>query len=57
MMTGVDTGWLTFLALLFTGARLLYLVFYLADIHLLRSLTWMVGFGASIALMLLPLFQ
>ena len=57
IMAGVDTGWLTFLVLLFTGARLVYLACYLADIHLLRSLSWMVGFGASIALMLMSLFQ
>lgn len=55
IIAGVDSGWLTFLTLLFTGARLVYMAAYLADVHLLRSLSWMVGFGASIALMLLPL--
>ena len=50
-----DSGWVNALALVFLGARMIYLLCYLADLHLLRSLIWMLGFGASIGLMLLAL--
>ncbi len=50
-----DPGWVNGLAMLFIASRLTYIACYLADLHWLRSLIWMVGFGASIALMLLPL--
>jgi uncharacterized MAPEG superfamily protein len=38
------------IALLFVGARIAYLVAYLADTDKLRSLLWMVGTGCSVAL-------
>lgn len=42
------------LALAYVAARLVYPVLYLADIHPLRSLVWMVGYGASLALLASP---
>lgn len=38
------------LAEVFIGARVLYLVCYLADLATLRSLVWMIGIGVSIAM-------
>ncbi|KQQ54760.1 MAPEG family protein [Pseudomonas syringae] len=38
------------LAVLFITTRLLYIIFYLADLAMLRSLIWLVGMGLIIAL-------
>ncbi|GAB7530901.1 MAPEG family protein [Pseudomonas sp. 3A(2025)] len=38
------------LAVLFITSRLLYIIFYLADLALLRSLAWLVGMGLIIGL-------
>jgi uncharacterized MAPEG superfamily protein len=38
------------LALVFTAARVAYIVCYVADLATLRSLVWLVGLGASLAL-------
>jgi uncharacterized MAPEG superfamily protein len=38
------------LALVFTAARVAYIVCYVADLASLRSLVWLVGLGASLAL-------
>lgn len=38
------------LALVFVGARVLYIAFYLANLAALRSLTWFVGLGAAVAI-------
>ncbi len=38
------------LAEVFVGARLAYLVTYVADLHLLRSMVWTVGIGAAVAI-------
>lgn len=38
------------IALAFIAARSLYIVFYLADQALLRSLIWVVGFGLCVSL-------
>lgn len=43
------------LCLVWLAARVLHIVFYLADISLLRSLSWAVGMGCSIWLMCLAL--
>jgi len=51
-----DAPMVTTLAVTFVVARIAYAACYWADIHLLRSLTWGVGFFASIALMGLALF-
>ena len=41
---------LDLLAITFVVARMLYLVFYLADQSLLRSLAWFAGIGSTIAI-------
>jgi uncharacterized MAPEG superfamily protein len=38
------------LALVFVGARLLYLAFYLANLATLRTLIWFVGLGTVVAI-------
>jgi uncharacterized MAPEG superfamily protein len=38
------------LALVFTAARVAYIACYVADLASLRSLVWLVGLGASLAL-------
>lgn len=43
-------GRIDLLAMAFVAARLGYIGAYLADRHLLRSLLWVIGLGASIAL-------
>ncbi len=48
---GVDVGRITMLAMIFVACRVLHGVFYLADKHLLRSLSWTVGIGCVMALM------
>ena len=40
---GVDPFRITILALVFLVARILHGVFYLADKHMLRSLSWLIG--------------
>jgi uncharacterized MAPEG superfamily protein len=42
------------LALLFVGARLAYVVCYLADLATLRSLVWTVGFLSTLVLFISP---
>ncbi len=56
LVAGVQGQWVGILAIVFVVARIVYSICYWADIHMLRSLSWGVGFGASIALMVLPLF-
>ncbi len=38
------------LAMVFVAARLAYLVTYLADWHVLRSIVWAVGIGSAVAI-------
>jgi uncharacterized MAPEG superfamily protein len=40
------------LALLFVGARIAYLVTYVADLHVLRSIAWAIGIGSAVAIFL-----
>lgn len=40
------------LALVFVAARVAYLVCYVADQHLLRSVVWFVGIGSAVAIFL-----
>ncbi|MBL37143.1 MAG: hypothetical protein CMP07_01920 [Xanthomonadales bacterium] len=56
LVAGVQGQWVATLSIVFVVARVVYSVCYWADIHMLRSLSWGVGFGASIGLMALPLF-
>jgi uncharacterized MAPEG superfamily protein len=49
---GVDAATVRTLTLAFVVARVAYVALYLADIASVRSLAWLVGFAASIALLL-----
>lgn len=42
------------LALVHLGARIAYPVLYIADVHILRSLVWGVGFFSALWMALLP---
>lgn len=55
LLAGAVGQWTTVLAVVFIIARIAYTILYLADFHLLRSMSWGVGFGASIGLMVLAL--
>lgn len=55
LVAGVQGQWVGILSIAFVIARIVYSVCYWADIHALRSLSWGVGFFASIGLMALPL--
>jgi uncharacterized MAPEG superfamily protein len=48
---GVDAGRISMLAMVFVACRVLHGLFYLADKHLLRSLSWTGGIGCVVALM------
>ncbi|MEX0915991.1 MAG: MAPEG family protein [Wenzhouxiangellaceae bacterium] len=56
MVTGTTGYWVSVLALVFVGARIVYTIFYLGDFPVLRSMTWGVGFAASLGLMLLAVW-
>jgi len=56
LVAGEQGMWVGILSVAFVVARVAYSICYWVDIHMLRSLSWGVGFGASIALMALPLF-
>lgn len=49
---GAPQARVNMLALLFVAARVAYLVSYLADQALLRSIVWMVGIGSAVAIFL-----
>jgi len=53
---GANQAWLDSFALAFVGARIAYQILYLADLATLRSLSWGVGFIASLALLFSPLW-
>ena len=52
-LAGVPANLVTSLAIGFVVARVLHGVFYLADLHTLRSLIWLVGMLCAVALIVL----
>lgn len=50
-LAGVDPQRIVWLAVAFVSFRVLHGVFYIAGIHLLRSLVWFGGIGCVVALM------
>lgn len=54
-ITGASPHWAAIFSIAHVVARLLYAVAYLADVALLRSSIWTVGFVSTISLMLLPI--
>jgi len=55
LWSNADPGWTATLAVVFVIARVAYTILYLGDFHILRSLSWGVGFIASVGLMALAL--
>jgi uncharacterized MAPEG superfamily protein len=51
-----DPGKSTTLAVVHVVARAVYPAIYIADVHWLRSLVWLVGFGATVGLFVVALF-
>ena len=49
-LAGAPQARIDLLAITFVVARLFYIGFYLADVHMLRSLAWFVGIGSAVAL-------
>ena len=49
-VAGVGQPRIDTLAVAFVVARIFYLIFYLMDLALLRSLAWSVGIGSAVAL-------
>ena len=49
-LAGAPQDRIDLLAVTFVVARLFYIGFYVADVHLLRSLAWFVGIGSAAAL-------
>ena len=52
-LAGIDHGRIALLALVFLGMRIAHGVFYVADMQLLRSLSWLGGFACVAALMVM----
>lgn len=50
---GVDHGRIALLALVFIAMRIAHGVFYVADVQLVRSLSWLGGFACVAALMVM----
>ncbi|MCA0394170.1 MAG: MAPEG family protein [Proteobacteria bacterium] len=50
-LAGVDPGRIALLAVVFIAARVLHGIFYVADVALMRSLVWAVGFACVVALL------
>lgn len=53
-VTGASPSWAAIFAVAYVVARVLYAAAYIGNIHMLRSAVWSIGFGATVALMLLP---
>jgi uncharacterized MAPEG superfamily protein len=49
-VAGANQATVDFIAIGFIAARVAYATCYLADLHLVRSLAWLVGIGCCIAL-------
>jgi uncharacterized MAPEG superfamily protein len=54
-VTQSSPQWAAIFAIAYVVARALYSIAYIADVHMLRSAVWTVGFTCSIALMVLPI--
>jgi len=52
---GADPTWTGTLAVAFVTARVAYIGLYIADLHVLRSAVWTVGFGVTVGLYALAL--
>jgi len=49
-LRGADQTPINLLALGFIAARVLFIIFYIANLHVLRSLIWFVAMGCTVAM-------
>lgn len=54
---GVDPARIAPLSIAFVACRVLHGVFYLTNVHALRSLAWLAGFACALALLVLAAMQ
>jgi uncharacterized MAPEG superfamily protein len=54
-LTGANPQWAGIFAIAYVLSRLLYAFAYIADVHMLRSSVWAIGFVSTIGLMILPI--
>ena len=52
-LAAVPHATITLLAIVFVAARVLHGVFYITNVHALRSLVWLVGFASALALIVM----
>lgn len=52
-LSGATQSWIDGLAISFIASRIAFAACYIADLHLLRSLVWTLGFACCIALFIL----
>ncbi len=52
-LAGATQAWVDGLAIAFVASRIAYLVCYIADLALARSLVWTLGFGCCVALFII----
>ena len=55
-IAGVDTETINQASIIFAGARMLHPIFYVADMAVQRSLSFAVGLGSCLYLMITALF-
>lgn len=56
-LTSNNQNMIDSLAMIFIGTRILYSIFYIADLSILRSLAWFLGFAMVIGLFISHLFN
>ncbi|TKB47157.1 MAPEG family protein [Thalassotalea mangrovi] len=54
MVADVSSSMVSFLAITYVIARIVYLILYVKDISTLRSLIWIIGYLSSLALLISP---
>ncbi|GAB3312461.1 MAPEG family protein [Luteimonas notoginsengisoli] len=54
---GVDPALVATLSLIFVALRVLHGIFYVTDLHLMRSVTWMAGFACVLWMMVAAALQ
>jgi uncharacterized MAPEG superfamily protein len=56
-LTKADPEWSAILAVTHVAARTIYPVVYIAGVHIVRSILWVVGFGATVGLFVLAIWR
>lgn len=55
-VSGVTSVWVSYLAIVFIVARIVFITLYLKNVSTLRSISWGVGFLSTLALLCSPLW-